>query len=64
MDKWDEAHIEYGGDNPDTVLIKQTHIVIYGRLGDEYLPIRLLLSIPRSVTSDGGPVTRFNFLVS
>jgi len=29
MDRWDEAHIGYGGDNPDIVLIKRTHIVIY-----------------------------------
>jgi hypothetical protein len=31
MDRWDGARIEYGGDNPDTVLIKHTHIVIYRR---------------------------------
>ena len=31
MGRWDEAHIEYGGDNPDIALVKQTHIVIYQR---------------------------------
>jgi hypothetical protein len=31
MDGWDKAHIEYGGDNLDTVLKKQTHIVIHRR---------------------------------
>jgi hypothetical protein len=31
MDRWDKAHIEYGGDNPDAVLIKETHIVIHSR---------------------------------
>jgi hypothetical protein len=31
MGRWDEAHIEYGGEIPDTALIKQTHITIRRR---------------------------------